>query len=224
MKGRTPVSRRKPRSWRITAAVGVLGVASLVVAGALVTGDLFLVGAAGVFALAGGWVALRLAWTAIVQSRFENALDRTELARTYRNLFAERSVEHQAFVTEMSTRLGRSNITIHELRGSLAGVEMRAVEAETDVRTYRRRLTTAEGRIASMEEMIAAARQAHAEQQAREQESPQGRRRSETERDALVPEWADMEVDPVAALLAWEEHASHLSGRHSGDERFSRPA
>lgn len=231
MEGRNPVSRRRARSWRITAAVGVLGVATLAVAGALVTGDLFVVGGAGVFALAGGWVALRLAWSGIVQSRFENAVDRAELARTYRKLFADRSVEHELFVARMSGRLAERDRRIDELRVSLVRIEMRAVEAETTVTTFRRQLGVAEGRIASMEELIAAARQARAEARAQEptpvavtRRAPLLRRRKGPLRESVVPEWADLESDAMAALVAWEEHANHVAGRHSADERPAQQA
>lgn len=229
MEGRMPVSRRKARSWRITVAVGALSVATLMVAGALVTGDLLVVGSAGVVALVGGWVALRLAWSGVVQSRFEHAVDRTELARVYRKLFSERSVEHQTFVAEMTSRLTQRDQMIRDLEGTLVGIEMRAIEAETTASTFRRRLTDAEGQIASMEELITAASQALAQKQAEDQAADSSKppllgRKSETLRDSLVPEWADMEVDVVAALVAWEEHASHLAGRHSADEQSAQQA
>ncbi|MEP6816140.1 MAG: hypothetical protein ABI873_11370 [Marmoricola sp.] len=206
-----PVSRRRARSWRITAAVGVLTVATLVVAGALVTGDVVIVGGAGGVALAGGWVALRLAWSGIVQSRFEHAVDRAELTRAYRSLFAERAVEHEMFVADMFTRLAHRDRTIRELEGSLVGVEMRAVEAETSLVTLRRRLTDAEDQIASMEHLVATW----------ESSRPPllGPPVRESLRHGVVPEWADMETDAVTALVAWEEHASHVAGRHSADAR-----
>lgn len=228
MDGRMPVSRRKARSWQITLAVGVLAIASLVVAGSLATGEVALVGSAGVFAIVGGWVALRLAWSGVVQARFEHAVDRTELARTYRALFAERSVEHEAFVTVMSTRLAHRDRTILELRDSVAFVEMRAVEAETTAATFRRRLTDAEGQIATMEGLITAARRAQAQLQAAEGESNKppllGRRRSDSLRDRTVPEWADMEVDPMSALVAWVEHANQVAGRHSAEQQAAQRA
>jgi hypothetical protein len=223
MDGRMPVSRRKARSWRISWAVGVLLVASLVGAASLATGDLFLVGSAGVFALAGGWVALRLAWCALVQSRFEHAVDRTELARAYRSLFAERAVEHQVFVADMTARLAQRDKRIRDLQGTLVSVEMRAIEAEKTAASFRRRLTDAEGQVASMEELITTARRAQAQRRAAEEETNKppllGRRRSEELRDSVVPEWADMEVDPMSALVAWVEHANQVAGRHSADER-----
>ncbi len=210
MDGRMPVSRREPRSWRITVAVAVLGVATLAVAGGLASAQLFVVGAAAVFAVAGGWVALRLAWNGIVEGRYQHAVDRAHLARAYRSLFAERTVEHQAFVAEVSARLTQRDRKIRELRGALAGIEMRAVEAEASVTSFRLRLTEAQGQLASMEHLIIAAREA--------------RHGPESLRAKVVPEWADMEVDPLTALVAWEEHASHVTGRHSAAERPAQRA
>lgn len=230
MDGHTPVTRRKARTWRITVAVGVLAAATLVLAGALVTADRFVVSSAGVLALACGWGALRLGWTAVVQSRYEHAVDRTELARAYRSLLAERSVEHQTFAAGMSTRLTQRDRVIHHLEGSLLRVEMRAIEAETTVRTFRCRLTDAEGQIAAMEDLITAARQAQAGEQAldRAAESNKppllGRRPSEPLRDRVVPEWADMDVDVVNALLAWEEQVGNRAGRGYVEDRPGQQA
>ena len=45
-------------------------------------------------------------------------------------------------------------------------------------------------------------------------------------RRTVVPEWADLETDPTAALMAWEEHAQqHARGaKHAADDGISRQA
>lgn len=225
MDGRLPVSRRKARSRQITAALGVLIVATLVVAGSLVSGDTLVLGVAGALAVLAGWVALRLAWGAVLDSRFEHAADRTRLARTYRTLFAERAVEQHEFVAQLAGRLAVRDRAIHELRASLVGVEVRAAEAEKSLSTYRLRLTEAEGQIATMGELIT-----HnlMQQQAARKPPLLGHPRAGSLREEVVPEWADLESDPVTALVAWEEHAgdisgvSGVSGRHSAPDQATR--
>ncbi|MGI9155262.1 MAG: hypothetical protein ACR2FG_01280 [Marmoricola sp.] len=210
-----PVSRRKARSARITGALAILAVATLLVGGSLFTGDPMVLGIAGMLGVVGGWVAVQLAWSSVLESRYEHAVDRTRLARTYRGLFAERAVEQHEFVAVLAGRLATRDLAIHDLRGSLVVVEMRAVEAETSLSTYRRRLTDAEGQIVTMGDLIT---RNLMEPQAAGKPPLLGRPRSESLRDEMVPEWADMESDPVDALVAWEEYAGHVAGRHSAPD------
>jgi hypothetical protein len=231
---RHPVSRRKERSLRITAAVLVLAAATVVVAAALWTRDARLeAGAAGAGVLA-GWAALRLAWNAVLQSRYEHAVDRTEAARTYRQLFAERSVEHRDFVRTMDHRLTERQRLVEELGNALVDTQTRAAVAETSVKRFQRRLADAEGRIVTLEDFLA---RSQAETRAVRTELTEVRARLATPlvetqpqsrvRTTVVPEWAHLESDPTAALMAWEEHAQH-QGRQpaddSADERISKEA
>ncbi|RLV50449.1 hypothetical protein D9V37_00165 [Nocardioides mangrovicus] len=221
-----PAARRQARSARITAAVGLLAVASIALGASLATGEQFLVGAAGVFALAMGWTALRLAWTGLVQDRYSHAVDRTELAQAYRELFAARAVEHAGFVASLAERLAHRDRMIEELEGAMAGVEMRAVEAEASALTYRHRLGDAIDQIGAMESLISRnlreqglRQQAAAAQAQSGEQQEQGAAAAPTPlRHAVVPEWADLETDPVTALMAWEEHAADVAqttGRHA---------
>lgn len=214
--GRSPVSRRQTRSSRITKAVVLLGVATAVLVATLATRDQFLVGAAGVFALATGWAALRLAWHAVSDSRYEHAADRTELARAYRSLFAQRSVEHAEFVGTMEVRLAQRDRTIHDLEGAMVQIEMRAVEAESSARTFQNRLHVAQDQIAAMGDLITTRLE---QQEAGRRASEESRTRPPLLRDDVVPEWAELEPDPLSALMAWEKHADHVAGRHAAGER-----
>ena len=56
MDGRLPVSRRKARSRQISVALGVLTVATLAVAGSLISANSLVLGAAGFLAVVAGWV------------------------------------------------------------------------------------------------------------------------------------------------------------------------
>lgn len=225
MDGSMPASRRKARSWRITTGVGLLGLATLVVASTQASGDLFVVRGAGVFALVVGWVALQLASNGIVRTRFEHAADRTEIARAHRTLLEERAQEHRAFVAAMSARLTVRDETIHSLQGSLVGSRTRVVEAERAVSTVRGRLADAESQIASLEEQVVAAHQERTAAQAQQQDTVVLPRKlpllglvADPVRVGVAPELADMSADPIAALLAWEEHSDLLAGRQCADE------
>ena len=45
-------------------------------------------------------------------------------------------------------------------------------------------------------------------------------------RRTVVPEWADLETDPTAALMAWEEHAQQLAlgAKHAAEDGISKQA
>ena len=231
---RHPVSRRRQRSLRITVAVGLLAVATLVVAAAVWTRDARLeAGAAGLGVLA-GWAALRLAWNTVLQSRYEHAVDRTEAARTYRQLFADRSVEHREFVRTLDHRLTERERLVEELGNALVDTQTRAAVAETAVKRSQRRLADAEGRIVTLEDYLA---RSQAETRAVRTELTEVRARLATPmvetrpqsrvRSTVVPEWAHLETDPTAALMAWEEHAQHQARREAeqaADERISKQA
>jgi protein phosphatase 1 regulatory subunit 37 len=221
---RHPVSRRKERSLRITAAVVVLAVATVVVVAAVWTRDVRLEAAGAGFAVLAGWAALRLAWNAVLQGRYEHAVDRTESARTYRQLFAERSVEHRDFVRAMDHRLTERQRLVEELGHALVDTQTRAAVAETSVKRFQRRLADAEGRIVTLEDYLA---RSQAETRAARTELTDVRARLATPmvetqpqsrvRTTVVPEWAHLETDPTAALMAWEEHAQHQA-RQQADE------
>ncbi|MCW2757795.1 MAG: putative multidomain rane protein [Nocardioidaceae bacterium] len=227
--GRMPASRREARSSRITAAIALLGAASLMMAGALAVGSTFVVGAAGVFAVAMGWTALRLAWTAVLASRYEHAVDRTELARAYRALFAERAVETASFVGTMSDRLAQRDQALHAIEGTVVGIEMRAIEAEASARTAERRLSETTFQLSAMEHLITTQLEEQEQQAARLREleaneaHPLLGRRPTPEQRPVAPEWAALERDPIDALMAWERHADQVNqGREAEAARDRR--
>jgi hypothetical protein len=204
-------------------AAVLLGVATAVLVATLATRNQFLVGAAGVLALATGWTALRLAWNAVANGRYEHAADRTELARAYHSLFAQRSVEHAEFARTMEVRLAQRDRVIHDLKGVIVRIEMRAVEAESSAQAFQGRLHVAQDQLAAMGDLITA--QLEQQEASRRQDEQRRARqpllgdRGAPLRDEVVPEWAELEPDPLSALMAWEKHADHVAGRHAADER-----
>ncbi len=220
---------------RITVAVGILALGTVLVVAAVVLGGAGEVTASAVFALVCGWVAMRITWSAVVQARYEHTADRTELARTYRQLFAERAVENHAFTKAMTVRMRERDQSIRALENQVLDASRRAVVAETSVKRVQRRLAEAEGRIITLEDYLARSQAEHraavvrltaAEaERAEEQVAPVASIGSAARRTP-VPEWADLETDPTAALMAWEEHTQqHAEGaKHVADDRIPKRA
>lgn len=233
------MSRRRQRSVRITVAVIVLATATALVAGALAVGGVRLVSASAVVALLCGWAGLRIVWSVVLQARFEHSADRAELARTYRELFAERAVENHVYTKAMTARMRERDRVIRELETTVVDAQRQALVAETTVKRVQRRLAEADGRIIRLEEYLARSQAEHRAAVERleaaggvvaAEPEPSGApvetSAGSTVRRTVVPEWADLETDPTAALMAWEEHAQQhaLGAKHAADDGVSKQA
>ena len=100
-------------------------------------------------------------WSVVLQARLEHSADRTELARTYRQLFAERAVENHVYTKAMTARMRERDRVIRELETTVVGTERRAIVAETTVKRVQRRLAEADGRIITLEEYLARSQAEH---------------------------------------------------------------
>lgn len=129
---RTP-ARRRQRSVRVTVAVALMIIATVAVVAALPTRSALWLGVAAVVALLCAWAALRMMWTEVLQSRRENALDRTATATAYRDLFSKRAAEHAEFTTAMTERLAEAQQSVHELEGELGAEQERAADAHAQL-------------------------------------------------------------------------------------------
>jgi hypothetical protein len=219
---RHPASRRRQRSVRITVAVIVLSAATALVAGAVAVGGAGLVAASAVVALLCGWAGLRIMWSVILRARHEHSAERAELARTYRELFAERAVEHDAHTKAMTARMRDRDGLIRDLETTVVATRRRAIVAERTLKRVQRRRADAGGRIITLEEYLARSQAEHRAAIIRLEEVEAEARARRT----VVPEWADLEPDPTAALMAWEEHAQHhvRDAKHAVDVRSSKQA
>ncbi len=197
-------ARKQVRGTRVTAAVLLLVLATLLLAASLALREPVLIGAAGVVALVTGWVGLRLAWNELVLARYEHAVDRTDLARAYRELFDTGAADHGAFAGAMETRASERERRIAELRQVLSRVETRAVEQASAAREVQARLDRAEAQI----EKEAEDRVARALQAQEASGSPSG---PPARGSVPTPEWAFLEPDQLSSLLAWEEHARRVT-------------
>ncbi len=207
-------------------AVIVLSAATALVAGAVAAGGGRLVAASAVVALLCGWAGLRIMWSVVLQARHEHSADRAELARTYRQLFAERAVENDVYMTAMSARLRERDCVIRELETTVVDTRRRAIVAETTVRRVQRRLAEAGDRIIALEEYLARSQAEHRAAVARLEAAEAEERAGASSGRTVVPAWADLESDPMPALMAWEEHAQHRAwgAKHGGDVRIPKQA
>jgi hypothetical protein len=183
-------ARRRQRSVRVTVAVTLLGVATIVVLAALPTQSPLLLSISSVVALVLGWAAARMMWTEVLQSRREQAADRAAAASAYKSLFAERSAEHAEFTSAMTERLAEAHLERRELEGAMLATERRAMEAETRLARDSRRLVETQERIHELEQQLAV--------------------RQAEEADALAC-WEGEGGETVAGLVDWDARAAALS-------------
>jgi hypothetical protein len=178
-------------------AVVLLSVATVGVLAALPTQSPVLLSVSAVTALVLAWAAVRIMWTEILQSRRENAADRTATASAYRSLFSERAAEHAEFTTAMTERLAESNLSVRELQGELVQAQRRAADALLRAESSEQTLEQARGRVSELERSIEMLRAERAAEEA----------------DALAS-WEAEGGEPargsVDELVTWETKAAEI--------------
>lgn len=184
-------SRRRQRSVRVTVAMVLLALATLVVVAALSVATVPALVASSSVSLACGWAAARIMWTEVAQSRRSHARDRAAQAQAFRVLFTARSSEHAAFATAMTDRLVARDREVRELEGTLRLSEARATEAEDRVRRESRRAQEAQERVGELEELLAI--------------------RTAEQADELATWDGGADLDTVVDLLAWEDRTQATS-------------
>lgn len=177
-------NRRRQRSVRVTVAVALLSVATLVVLLALPTQSPLWLSVSSVFALVCGFAASRIVYNELAQSRREAARDRAAQAQAYRSMFSERASEHAEFTTAMTDRLASRDRSIRELEGTIVLAEQRAIEAESRVKRESKRANEAMELVARLQEALDV--------------------RKAEEADELAS-WDGWETETVVDLLAWED-------------------
>ncbi len=148
--------RRRQRSVRVSVAVSLLSVATVVVLASLATRSVLWLSLASVTGLGLSWAALRIMWAEVLQSRRENAADRAAAATAYRDLFSVRAAEHAEFTTAMTERLAAAHISQRELEGLVTQHETRATRAETKLAVEKAALVETKDRVRALEETVAA--------------------------------------------------------------------
>lgn len=178
-------NRRRQRSVRVTVAVALLTLATLVVVAALPTQSAGWLSASSVFALLCGSLASRIVYSELLQSRRDAAEDRAAQAQAYRVMFSERAVEHAEFTTAMTDRLANRDRSIRELESTIVLAEKRAMEAETRVKRESRRANEAMQLVSELQQALEI--------------------RKAEEADELASWEGAMEAETVVDLLAWDD-------------------
>lgn len=175
-------ARRRQRGVRVTVAVSLLLVATLVVIGALVLASPFATSAAAVVALLCGAVSTRIVFSELAQSRRESARERAIQAHAYQQMFAERVVQEQEFAATMTERIIRRDEEIGRLLATSRVAGRRAELAEETAEREARRNVELQGLLdAAVREL--------------------------NESEESLATW-DGSVPVVVDLLAWEERAA----------------
>jgi Skp family chaperone for outer membrane proteins len=181
-------ARRRQRSVRVTVAVALLCLATLVVVLTLPAQSPVWLSFSSVFALLCGATSSRIVYTELLQSRQEAATDRAAQAQAYRRMFNERAAEHAEFTTTMTDRLAARDKSIQELEGTIVLAEARAIEAETRVKRESRRANEAQELVAQLQEQL------------------EIRKAEQADELATWEGWdGALDVETVVDLLAWEE-------------------
>ena len=106
-------------------------------------------------------------------------------------MFSERASEHAEFTTAMTDRLVRRDRDVAALEDDVVAAEKRAIEAEARVQREARRANDAQERLAALTERVQELEIRKAEQA-----------------DELATWHAEVDVDAVADLIAWEERVA----------------
>jgi hypothetical protein len=142
--------RRRQRSLRLTFAVGLLALASLVVFVAVAYKDATWLSGAAVFGLFCGVAATRTFSNELADVRREHARDRVRQADAYAQIAEERATEHKSFVSSMSKRLTDRTRTISHLKGTVRLCESRIEQAEHRVKRESNRANEAQEQLAEV--------------------------------------------------------------------------
>ncbi|HLN76209.1 MAG TPA: hypothetical protein VK204_04130 [Nocardioidaceae bacterium] len=196
-------ARRRQRSVRVTVAVTLLALATLVVALALPTQSPLWLSFSSVFALLCGATSARIVYSELLQSRREAAADRAAQAQAYRVMFHERAAEHAEFTTAMTERLASRDKSIQELESTIVLAEARAIEAETRVKRESRRANEAQELVAQLQEQL------------------EIRKAEQADELATWEGWDDAMAETVVDLLAWEEKVQAGSADSKNDRKHA---
>ncbi len=141
----------------MTAAVGLIVLAALVVTGAALSGSWLLVTIAAGLGVVLGAAATRITHTELVESRVEAARDRATQAAAYNELTETRTVEHASYVADVRTRLAQKERALEELEDALSLSQRRAATSTRKRNAEGRRAAGLQVQLSAAEERAAMA-------------------------------------------------------------------
>jgi len=156
-------SRRRQRSTRLTVAVALLAVATLLVGWALVAGIGWLTSLVAVAALVLGAAATRITHTEVMQARRDAARDRAEQASEYAALTAERTAENAVFAADMRRKIADREEAIDGLELALSKAQRLAADQTRKLNAEARRADVAEREVSESARLLDASEDRAAE-------------------------------------------------------------
>jgi hypothetical protein len=141
----------------VTAAVGLIVLAALVVAGAALSGSWLLVTVAAGLGVLLGAAATRITHTELVESRVAAARDRAAQAQAYNELTDQRTSEHASYVADISTRISEKEQALVELELALSLAQRRAATSTRKRNAEGRRAAGLQAKLGEAEERAAVA-------------------------------------------------------------------
>ena len=156
-------ARRRQRSTRLTVAVALLAVATLLVGWALVAGIGWLTSVVAVAALVLGAAATRITHTEVMQARRDAARDRAEQAAEYAALTAERTAENAAFAADMRRKIADREEAIDGLEVALSRAQRHAADQTRKLNSEARRADVAEREVSESARLLDASEDRAAE-------------------------------------------------------------
>ncbi len=156
-------ARRRQRSTRLTVAVALLAVATLLVGWALVAGIGWLTSLVAVAALVLGAAATRITHTEVMQARRDAARDRAEQAAEYAALTAERTAENAAFAADMRRKIADREEAIDGLEVALSRAQRHAADQTRKLNAEARRADVAEREVSESARLLDSSEQRAAE-------------------------------------------------------------
>lgn len=147
-------ARRRQRSTRLTVAVSLLAVATLLVGWALVAGIGWLTSVVAVAALVLGAAATRITHTEVMQARRDAARDRAEQAAEYAALTAERTAENAAFAADMRRKIADREDVIGGLEVALSKAQRHAADQTRKLNAEARRADVAEREVSESARLL----------------------------------------------------------------------
>lgn len=158
----TSVTRRRQRSTRLTVAVALLVVATLLVVGAIVAHTVPLLAVAAIGAVLLGAAAMRITQSELRDARRDANRDLAAQAKAYVALTTERIAEnrkHEKHLADQAERDRRASAqTVAELEAALTAAHQRAAEALKSRTSETQRATAALARVAELERDLDVAR------------------------------------------------------------------
>ncbi len=169
------------------AAVVLLAVAGVTVAGAAFSGSWLLLTTAAAVSVLLGAAATRITYAELIDSRRDAARDRAELARDYRDLSGVRVAEHQRYVVAVEHQINSQQARIAKIEGALEAARGEAGVAQRRLVEVTSRAERAETRGAELASHLEQAEEARTEAVVRVIEL-------EHEVDVLTAQWQSREA------------------------------